>query len=83
MKKAKNRLADAGRFFLCVMHLFDDGVDGLAKGLEGIFIRGVEQALFVEDDVAAGGFEFFFDEADALAAPAVGAEGEGFVAFGG
>ena len=58
-------------------------MDGLAQGFKGIFIGGVEQALFVEDDVAAGGFEFFFDEADALAAPAVGAEGEGFVAFGG
>ena len=61
----------------------NNAVDGLAQGFEGVFIGGVEQALFVEDDVAAGGFEFFFDEADALAAPAVGAEGEGFVAFGG
>ena len=54
-----------------------------SQGFEGIFIRGVEQALFVEDDVAAGGFELFFDEGDALAAPAVGAEGEGLVSLGG
>ena len=59
-----------------------DGLDGFAEFFVRFFVRRVEQALFFEDDFAAGGFEFVFDEADALAAPAVGAEGEGFVAFG-
>ena len=60
-------------FFLLVpAGSLNDCVDGLAQGFEGVLVRGVEQALLVEDDVAAGGFEFVFDEGDALAAPAVG-----------
>ena len=55
--------------FLCNrLRCSDDRVNCFAQGFEGVFIWGIEQALFVEDDVAAGGFEFFFDEADALAA---------------
>lgn len=58
------------RYFLCDL-------------VQLLFAGDIGDPDFFETDFAACGFQFFFHQPDALAAPAVGAEGKGLMVLGG
>lgn len=58
------------------LFLLADGLHSGGELLELFLARHIGLTLFFEYDFAAGSFEFFFDQADALTAPTVGTEGE-------